>query len=109
LELVSTTARMNHWENWFAGCPNGSPGTVYDPTCGVNVAELENLSDLEIFPTVADEFIVVRTEQEQLIQMVNGVGELIRTVQLYPGTNKILVSNLSSGLYLLGKTKFMKR
>jgi hypothetical protein len=75
----------------------------------VNVAELENLSDLEIFPTVADEFIVVRTEQEQLIQMVNGVGELIRTVQLYPGTNKILVSDLSSGLYLLGKTKFMKR
>jgi hypothetical protein len=51
----------------------------------------------------------VRTEQEQLIQMVNGVGELIRTVQLYPGTNKILVNELSSGLYLLGKTKFMKR
>ncbi|MFM7618405.1 MAG: CotH kinase family protein, partial [Bacteroidota bacterium] len=109
LELVSTTARMNEWENWFAGCPNGSPGTAYDPTCGVNVAELENLSDLEIYPTVADEFIMVRTEQEQLIQMVNGVGELIRTVQLYPGTNKILVDELSSGLYLLGKTKFMKR
>lgn len=109
LELVSTTARMNEWENWFAGCPNGSPGNAYDPTCGVNVAELENLSDLEIYPTVADEFIMVRTEQEQLIQMVNGVGELVRTVQLYPGTNKILVNELSSGLYLLGKTKFMKR
>lgn len=109
LELVSTTARMNDWENWFAGCPNGSPGTAFDPTCGVNVAELENLSELEIYPTIADEFILVRTEQEQLIRMVNAVGELIRNVQLYPGTNKILVSELSSGLYLLGKTKFMKR
>ena len=69
-----------------------------EPTCGVNVAELENLSELEIYPTIADDFILVRTEQEQLIRMVNAVGELIRNVQLYPGTNKILVSELSSGL-----------
>ena len=109
LELASTTSRMNEFENWFAGCPNGSPGTAFDPTCGVNVTELEHLLEMEIYPTLADELVFVRADMEQQIQLVNAVGEVVEFIQLYPGVNKVYVGGLSSGLYLLGKEKFLKR
>ncbi|MFM7770431.1 MAG: lamin tail domain-containing protein, partial [Bacteroidota bacterium] len=108
LELVSTTARMNEWQNWFAGCPNGSPGTPFDATCGVGVNEIDELAELYLYPTLADDFVMVQTQQTQLIQLVNSIGELVETIQVYTGTNRVSVSHLSSGVYLLGNKKFIK-
>jgi hypothetical protein len=33
LELIDATGRMSRWDNWFDGCPLGSPGTAFIPWC----------------------------------------------------------------------------
>lgn len=33
LELIDPTGRMTRWDNWFDGCPLGSPGMAFEPWC----------------------------------------------------------------------------
>lgn len=42
LELLDPSGKMNHAENWFSGCPNGSPSRAYDPNCFVGINEVSD-------------------------------------------------------------------
>lgn len=73
LELVNPEAPVNNASNWIAGCPEGSPGMVYDPTCDGQILIENTYPDLfTLYPNPAANFIIVdffmpMTHQDRII------------------------------------------
>lgn len=100
LENASYNGNANEASNWFAGCPEGSPGKVYDPTCaavGLNPLVAEEQITLVPNPTygvveiysssIPDDVIVYSVSGQMLIQRKH--------------VNRLDLSNLSEGIYFI--------
>lgn len=88
--------------NWFSGCPDGSPGTAYDPLCGqVGVEDITEQLNGRIYPNPASELVWVEmTAPIQEVVVTNAVGAL---VWKNGGTNQsraaIEIADWSAGAY----------
>ena len=82
LELADPYVNLNDPFNWFAGCLGGSPGTAYDPLCGM-VGVISPTSDIQMMvaPNPATSFVKVTFYEETSgivrIMDING-RELLR-------------------------------
>jgi hypothetical protein len=58
LELKDPWGDLNSGDNWFAGCPGGSPGEVFSPCDTIDIAEhLLTNPEVTIFPNPASETV----------------------------------------------------
>jgi hypothetical protein len=106
MELLSSTGNMCSGLNWFAGCPDGSPGIAYNPQCNLSINENE-ISKVLFYPNpVADKLHFI-LNKNSTIKLFSITGELLLEKKCSIGENKLEMSELADGLYLvnvLGKT-----
>jgi hypothetical protein len=100
LELLSSTGLMCDATNWFAGCPDGSPGKAFLPGCGLGLDELKN-DDITIYPNPTSTILNVNMLIEGEITIFNMMGEALLQKKLDAGHQPIDVTNLKAGFYYL--------
>jgi len=86
--------------NWFAGCPEGSPGVKYNPDCSIGIDEL-TLQNLLIYPNPSTQLINVQGLEnltDWKLKLYSSTGQL---VMLSINQWQLNVSNLTSGIYIL--------
>jgi hypothetical protein len=103
LELLSTGQSLNNPYNWFAGCPNGSPGAAYTTPCVTDQIEKTTEAIVcSIFPNPTNgKFQLVSTALLKNVSVVNSNG--IEVINLNAATDQLDVdlSNFPQGIYLL--------
>lgn len=105
LELLDAHGRMTEPENWFAGCPEGSPGTAYDADCVVDVEEWDQSTPkVELMPNPANDLVYLYTQgfvEQAVITVVDIAGQLIeyRVVSTTAGMTSINCSDWPAGVY----------
>jgi len=101
LELLSSTGMMNEGSNWFAGCPDGSPGGIFIAGCGVGTTDLNEMNFV-LYPNPAQETVVLQGENlEGKVRITDLMGNLYLEQMVTASNKAISVRNLPSGLYLL--------
>ena len=100
LELLSTTGRMCDGTNWFAGCPDGSPGEVYNPLCDLGLANNE-MDNLVFYPNPVMDILHVNLSNNAQVKILSMTGELLMENTFMAGKTEINMSQFSSGLYLV--------
>ena len=100
LEILSSTGLMCDASNWFAGCPDGSPGKAFLPGCGLGVEELSN-QEINIYPNPTSSILNVNMITEGEIVIYNLMGEELFTKKVSNGLQPIDVSNLKAGFYFI--------
>ena len=104
LELLDATGKMNEAENWFAGCPEGSPANEFDPDCLVSIDEMNATLHVLVFPNPANEsvFIEIESYSENAITLIysDNSGKILQQKN-YQVTEPIEIkrNNISSGIY----------
>ena len=95
LELVNPYNPINNASNWIAGCPEGSPGMVYDPDCDGQIL-VENLlpENVIIYPNPADDYVVIElatplTYTDRLV--ISDMSGRVWQVVSSPGNDRITV------------------
>jgi hypothetical protein len=87
--------------NWFAGCPDGSPGAIYEPICDLGVNELNETAFI-VFPNPGSEKFYLNSEvMEGTIRMFNLIGEEILSLERQAGTQAINITGMSAGMYII--------
>ena len=86
--------------NWFAGCPDGSPGKAFLPGCGLGIEELAN-DELQIYPNPTSSTLSFNMVGSGDILIFNLMGELLFTKKVNDGFQTIDVSNLKAGFYFI--------
>ncbi len=104
LELFDATGKMNEAENWFAGCPEGSPAEEFDPDCLVNIEEIISALSVNVFPNPANESVFVDIETHSkntstLIYSDNSGKILMQTNYQINEQIEIKRNNISPGIY----------
>ena len=100
LELLSSTGLMCDATNWFAGCPDGSPGKAYLPGCGLGVEELTN-DELQIYPNPTSSTLTINMLVGGDIVIYNLMGEQLFAKKVNNGLQTIDVSTLKAGFYFI--------
>lgn len=105
LELLDIHGKMDNAENWFAGCPEGSPGMVYDPFCMNSVTSISNTEFNFIINSADEKSLTVTVSGIQKsasakISFMNLLGQNIFQSSVSNGTNQFNISPLSAGIYI---------
>ncbi|MEI7801025.1 MAG: lamin tail domain-containing protein [Bacteroidota bacterium] len=105
LELLDIHGKMDNAENWFAGCPEGSPGWPYASGCNAAVNDLFANNFQFALLNVTDEMLTVtvsgiQNSQAAEISLVNLVGQKVFQSAVTNGTNELNISHLPTGIYL---------
>ncbi|MBP6825206.1 MAG: CotH kinase family protein, partial [Saprospiraceae bacterium] len=104
LELKNPDGNLNAPENWFSGCPGGSPGQAYNPDCVVDTHHPPVQSGaLRVWPNPARDALFVRLEHEggAQIRLSDVFGKIVLEENM-PGMETLLtVSSLPAGVYSL--------
>lgn len=107
LELTDIHGQMNTAENWFAGCPEGSPAMPYDADCTLDIPQVELLPDLNIYPDPADEYFTVNLSvtYEQLqhaeLSLYDASGKMLHSYSGLENNFIIRRNGEASGVYYL--------
>ena len=104
LELLDATGKMNEAENWFAGCPEGSPTNEFDPDCLVSINEINSVINVSVYPNPANEsvFIEIESNSNNPITLIysDNSGKILHQIN-YQITEPIEIkrNNISAGIY----------
>lgn len=114
LELLDANGRMNQADNWFAGCPLGSPGQYYFFPCVPDTTLLglptgPPLSPMRLYPnpTTGNAQVAFSAAQgaEALLTVYDALGRTAyrEAVQVMPGENRfdLFLTGKESGLYFV--------
>lgn len=103
LELADITGIMNDASNWFAGCPEGSPGIAYDPDCGVVVFINDPALSVSVYPNPADDYFIVESDIAILsLEIMDLSGKVIYEMTANNSLKTIIpTSYLDNGFYLM--------
>ncbi len=110
LEIKDYKGRTNDGKNYFAGCPGGSPGEVYTPTCkpfwplSINNIDIE--SQILVYPILAKEIITIEqpTVYYNWAYIIDGTGKIIKKVKLDNTVSIVDINFLNKGVYLIKMT-----
>ncbi len=118
LELLDVHGKMDEASNWFAGCPEGSPGMVYDPFCLNGVSEVYSSGFNFSVTTVTEQTISITVtgtnkNSNSMISIFDISGKEMFRTPAGNGPNEINTVTLSSGMYFVqliaeGKSKTKK-
>lgn len=97
MEVTNASGNLSDGNNWFAGCPEGSPGVAYFTPCLTSVHN-GLLAAVQLFPNPSSgEVHVTGTEQTPWIVVYSVLGEELLSVR---GT-AFEVSELPAGIYFV--------
>lgn len=102
LELTDPSGRMNEASNWFAGCPEGSPGTAYVDDCLLSVEEMLSQEIVHVYPNPANGWVIIEWSGELNAQCVitDASGKQVYTQSGNMAPYQYLQTNTwSAGLY----------
>lgn len=89
---------VNSPDEWFDGCPEGSPGEKYNPDCTIGLDDLANQM-IEIYPNPTTNLInITSIESIDKVQLFDVSGKLLMEVM---NQNQLNIESFSSGIYLL--------
>ncbi|MBP6455974.1 MAG: CotH kinase family protein [Chitinophagaceae bacterium] len=99
MENNQYNGNANEATTWFAGCPEGSPGKVYDPNCGAAfVNEFEENEFIKVFPNPSKGIFTIESLQPiSFVRVFDLQGKMI----LESKEKTIDATKLSAGIYLL--------
>ncbi len=114
LELLDPDGRMNSGDNWFAGCPQGSPGQFYVFPCPPDSAITGTVREpvptpLYLFPNPATGHVQAvfsaTYDMETVLTVYDALGRVWRRtpIAVVAGENRLFLplTDLESGLYRL--------
>ncbi|MBL7755060.1 MAG: T9SS type A sorting domain-containing protein, partial [Chitinophagaceae bacterium] len=90
----------NEASNWFAGCPEGSPGKAYDPTCaavGIEASILNEEITLLPNPTTGILQIVAKENPDEVV-VYSMSGQLLMQCR---NSQHMDLSHLTKGIYFI--------
>ncbi|MFT7589904.1 MAG: hypothetical protein ACI959_002125, partial [Limisphaerales bacterium] len=95
--------RVYDHSNWFAGCPQGSPGTAYDPTCGAMglVDQLALNVALRNNPATTHAILDFSGNSNANWELIDLSGNRYDDGMLHPGVNYLDRKTLTAGYYLI--------
>lgn len=99
LENGQFSGNHNEGSSWFAGCPEGSPGTLYDPSCGATgLSQVSSTHLISLYPNPASGYVsYTSTLPVQRIVLSDAAGKTLRVLN---GKNtRIDLQGLSAGMY----------
>jgi hypothetical protein len=101
LELLDPAGDMDRWYNWFDGCPLGSPGGPFVPSCwAVGGLGLETaVPTLTVQATPGALQVSFDASQAAPYALVNVLGQPVLTGTLLPGQQALTLSH--SGICFL--------
>ena len=110
LELKDPEVSLDLASNWFPGCPGGSPGKVYFPTCVTTVPEL--ISDvsfhLKILPNPSNDVIRINIISHDIdiknmsFIMYDFIGNKVKTISSLTSDEIVINRNeFSPGIYIV--------
>lgn len=78
-------------------------GDIFEPSCNDALATNENsLSEkLNFYPNPTTGRIFYQSQTDELVQITNTAGQLLKTVKVIKGTNQIDISEFPKGVYFL--------
>lgn len=100
LELLDPTGKINDGTNWRAGCFLGSPGQQFDPSCGLSIMQVANLSAI-LLSEDRSTINITAVENIARYQLVDVSGRIVKQGKLNNLNTKIEIGNLLSGFYIL--------
>jgi hypothetical protein len=113
MELVDSTGVFSSFENWFAGCLHGSPGSYFSSCITTQVQETDLFESAVVFPNPTNhelfvQFLNLETDV-QWIQVADLSGRRVSLpFQRLNGSLVVAdVSQLSSGVYVVYTSRGM--
>jgi hypothetical protein len=108
LELLDPNGNMNSPGDWFAGCPEGSPGYAYTPNCNVGIANVSP-QQLQLYNNLTDHSVLIETAASDFypgekISVYNLYGEEVFYSTMNTNPFRMDVRRLSPGLYAVRLT-----
>lgn len=105
LELLDPNGNVNSPDNWFAGCPEGSPGYAYTPNCNVGIEDVST-QQLQLYNNLTDHSILIEAPGNGSysggkISIYNLYGEEVLYSLLHDNITWIDVSYMAAGLYIV--------
>ena len=110
LELLDIHGKMDEAANWFAGCPEGSPGVVYDPNCGNGINELnEFVFNFDLLNSLVENSVTLnvnglKLNAHSIISILDISGKEIFQSEIANGLMEINTNLLSGGMYFVQLT-----
>jgi len=113
LELLNENGNMQSANNWFAGCPQGSPGKAYNSNCELVGIDNTNQYDIDIkvFPQPAIDYVDIAFYLNEAVDnttftIYNLVGKEIQQIKLGKVESgyhlkHLNISELSANIYIL--------
>ena len=104
LELSDPYVSLNDPFNWFAGCPGGSPGTAYDPLCGmVGVEPVSKDVLISLSPNPVSDQCLVSFDQDVActIKLVDAQGRVLSVQEVNSQKAILNTTTLTPGLYFV--------
>lgn len=103
LELFDANGKMNSAENWFAGCPKGSPNTEFDADCKFNVEDLTQ-ENFTIYPNPANNWFTIQLIDDNFhhinIEIIDATGKVVYAkINLNESLIIVSTTQFSSGVY----------
>lgn len=92
LELLDATGRMSRWDNWFDGCPLGSPGTAFEPWCWATGTEDPAALPANTFRAWALPGAVEldwRSTENGRVRIFDGAGRLVLEQSIQKGQQRL--------------------
>ncbi|HNF72322.1 MAG TPA: T9SS type A sorting domain-containing protein, partial [Chitinophagaceae bacterium] len=101
LENGQYTGNANNASNWFAGCPEGSPGFAYNPACyPVGVSNVKDEWFIKIVPNPVHDVLRIYSSMDiDEIVLTDLSGRIVFSTK--EAVHEIDMQNYSSGTYLL--------
>jgi len=100
LEMLDSTGKMNQAQNWFPGCPEGSPGTWF-LSCSTSITA-QGDTPLWVYPNPFVAEVTVGSAQAFKARLVDVVGRTVWTGQVQAGENLLhFGKELAPGWYAL--------
>jgi hypothetical protein len=82
------------------GCSTTTFVSVFVNPCA-GVTENAGLSNFKVFPNPLSGTMYVMIQEENIIKIYNSLGQMVRSVKVEAGSNRLDVSELSNGVYIL--------
>jgi len=107
LEFIDGSDHQCYADSWFAGCPGGSPGAAFDPTCPpiISVNEVAGLdSQVLVYPNPTTGLINVAIEGDFIssVRLFDMFGRYVRESGNVGTTMTTMdLTEVPSGIYLL--------
>jgi hypothetical protein len=113
IELLSYQGELSDGNNWFNGCPGGSPGRIFQNCDSVGIATLPPKQSLFLYPDPVADFLTIEyfsTDNGSIdFLLFDAMGRKLKDEHvnnLKSGNNilKFTVNDLPPGLYLVMMT-----